>query len=214
MPTVFPLIVFTKHRSRFQPVENSSFLESLWFRLNSVFSMHSIFVTYYIPENLSPRLLESLLTKDSKKPNSFHGMTREGIEKLFQDSTNYLKRVDIRVRKDQILNRPASIPKFANIPKMEGGKYVDYKNKSFTEKLKQSFKDYIRNRFGFFAFILQILYDICLHLQFSDYYPLGGLTFMETLNELENEVGESSKSVEEVGESSKSAQAKENVYLE
>ena len=168
--------------------------------------MHSIFVTYYIPEDLSPRLLESLLTKDSKNPNSFHGMTKEGIEQLFRDSTNYFKRVDIIARKDQILNRPVSVPKFATIPKTRGGKYVDYPNKSFNKKLKHSFKKYIKNRFGFFAFVLQILYDICLHLQFSESYSLGGPPSMETLNDFENEEGESNKSAEEVGESSKSAQ--------
>lgn len=139
MPVAFPLIVFTKHKSRFNPTSISSKfdLERLWFKKNSIFSMHSIFVTYYIPTDLSPRLLQSLVIKDSNNTNSFYSLGKKGIENLFRNSTNYLNRGDIVRRKEEILNRPASIAGFANLPKTEGGKYVDYDNQSFTKNLKE-----------------------------------------------------------------------------
>jgi len=86
--------------------------------------------------------------------------------KTFCSKNNYRNRPDIVDKEAQILACPVSVVEFENIPKTEGKKYVDYKNKSFNEKLNQSFKEYIRNRFGFFAFILQILYDIFLHRQY------------------------------------------------
>ena len=77
MPKMFPLIVFTKHRSRIQRIKDPTVLEWFLFRRNSIFSMHPVLVTYYMPNKSPPRLLDSLLIKNLENKNSFYGMIRE-----------------------------------------------------------------------------------------------------------------------------------------
>jgi len=63
--------------------------------------MHAAFITYYIPDNLSPRTMESLLTGKTEYVNTSHDKSREDIEQLFQKALDYMN--NIKKKKAEIL---------------------------------------------------------------------------------------------------------------
>ncbi len=88
------------------------------------------------------------------------------------------------------------------------GNILIIKTKASAKKKKERFKQYIRVKYGFFAFIIQILYDIELHRQYPNFYPLEVpvVRFVQRFLPSQAEVSESS--------SSKGALSKENPYLD
>ena len=100
------------------------------------------------------------------------------------------------------------------------GNILIIKTKASAKKKKERFKQYIRVKYGFFAFIIQILYDIELHRQYPNFYPLEVpvVRFVQRFLPSQAEVSKSSKGGFEVSESSssssKGALSKKNPYLD